>query len=218
MRLGQLDNRKDEFGAPLVHREKVRRLQRSLVAPKSFPALNPEELERVATALAFTPDERVRLYAAVLATAVEVTLMDRIAPESALQAAEQILPVLRQAMAETSKDGALRAVRGGGNRMGESDDRDATDLDRRFEKALDALDRGTLDLHLARSTGRYQEQIEHAQQAHERFQTAVRLFETASDMERKSESWRVWHGEAQHGAETAASMLARFGKSVQDSR
>ena len=98
--------------------------------------------------------------------------------------------------------------------MGESDEGDATDLDSRFEKALDALDRGTLDLHLARSTGRYPEQIEHAQQAHERFQTAVRLLETASDSERESESWRVWHGEAQHGVKTAASMLARFGRSV----
>jgi hypothetical protein len=210
LRLGHLDNRRDEWGAPLVHREKVRRLQRSLRVPKSFTLLNPDELRRVAEAFELTQEEQMRLYAALLATSVEVTLMDRIDPQSALRAAEQILPVLRQAMEEPARTEALRAVRGGGSKM-VTHDPDSTDLDVRFEKALDALDRATLALHLSRSSERYQDQIDHAQQAHDKFCTALRLLGTADPHEREDEAWQLWHAEAQEGRTAAAEILARFG-------
>src|SRR5262249_3663984 len=98
LRLGHLDNRKDEMGEPLVHREKVRRLQRSLRTPKAFTVLSPYDLERIIRVLQITPQERLRIHAAMLATAVEVMLMDRINLEDAYAAAEQILPVLYQAL------------------------------------------------------------------------------------------------------------------------
>jgi hypothetical protein len=217
VRLGQLDDRKDAFGAPLVHREKVARLKRSLTKTNSFSTLSPEELDRVAEALHFTPEERSRLYAALLATSVEVLLMNRIAPRSALLAAEHLLPLLQQAMAESGEEEPLRAVRGGGSAMADIDQGETTDFESRFEKALDALDRGTLALHLARSADRYQEQIDYAQQAHEKFHTAARLLETATDREQGEEAWRLWHTEAQQGEETAATLLAHFGVSTSES-
>ena len=42
LRLGHLDDRAG------IHREKVRRLRQSLLRPKSFPVLNPSEMEAVA--------------------------------------------------------------------------------------------------------------------------------------------------------------------------
>ena len=72
--LGHLDDRAN------IHREKVRRLQRSLKVPKSFPVLNIDEMEQVITTCGLNRKEKIRLRAAVLATSIEETLMDRISP------------------------------------------------------------------------------------------------------------------------------------------
>src|SRR5205085_11306335 len=75
--LGLLDNRAS------IHREKVRRLLRSLVQPKSFPVLNADELKQVISAFGLTGEEELRLRAAMLATAIERMLMDRIDQDDA---------------------------------------------------------------------------------------------------------------------------------------
>jgi hypothetical protein len=95
--------------------------------------------------------------------------------------------------------------------------RDTLDLDTRFEKALDALDRGTLALHLSGSADRYQDRIDYARQAWQKCEAAVRLLETATERERDDEGWQLWRIEAQQGSETAATMLAQFGISTSDS-
>jgi hypothetical protein len=149
-------------------------------------------------AFEFTREEHTRLYAVLPATSLEVTLMDRIDPHSALQAAEQILPVLRQALDEPGAEGSLRTIRGGSG-MPVHENPGMTVLDARFEKALDALDRGTLALHLAGSTDRYQEQIDHAQQARERFTLPCgcwRRHRTGSARTRRGSSGMLRHGSA----------------------
>jgi hypothetical protein len=86
--LGHLDDRTN------IHPEKVRRLQRSLKVPKSFPVLNIDEMEQLITALRLNRQEKIRLRAAILATSIEETLMDRINQEDALKAAEQIFRIM----------------------------------------------------------------------------------------------------------------------------
>ena len=78
--LGHLDDRTN------IHPEKVRRLQRSLKIPKSFPVLNIDEMEQVITVFQLKRNEKTRLRAALLATSIEETLMDRINSEDALRA------------------------------------------------------------------------------------------------------------------------------------
>src|SRR6266699_3319093 len=90
--LGHLDDRAN------IHREKVRRLQLSLKVPKSFPVLNIDEMEQVITVFQLNRNEKTRLRAAILATSIEETLMDRINPEDALKAAEQIFGIIEQAL------------------------------------------------------------------------------------------------------------------------
>ena len=92
--LGHLDDRTN------IHPEKVRRLQRSLKIPKSFPVLNIDEMEQVITVFQLKRNEKTRLRAALLATSIEETLMDRINSEDALRAAEQILAIIEQALEE----------------------------------------------------------------------------------------------------------------------
>jgi hypothetical protein len=211
LRLGHLDNRKDAYGEPLVHREKVRRLQRSLRTPKAFTILNPDELQRVITTFQLTQHEQIRLYAAVLATSVEVTLMDRIHLESALRASEQILPILQQALEAPAAAEALLAVRGGAAAMNPDSTDDTTELDMQCEKALDAFDRATLALHMSRTSKGYQEQIERAQQALDGFRLALRLLEKADARLRADEGWQLWHAEAELGEATSIAVLTEFG-------
>src|SRR5690242_18013470 len=79
--LGHLDDRAG------IHREKVRRLIQSLSAPKSFPVLNAEEMELVIQKFQLGDEDVLRLRAALLATSIEKTLMDRINQDDALLAA-----------------------------------------------------------------------------------------------------------------------------------
>jgi hypothetical protein len=91
-RLTHLDDRAN------IYSRKVSRLRDSLNKPKSFPVLNTEEMERVAVAFSLTDDEMLRLHAAILSTAIEEALMDRIDQDAALLAAEEIFPVIVNAM------------------------------------------------------------------------------------------------------------------------
>jgi hypothetical protein len=92
LRLGHLD---DRVG---IHREKIRRLQQSLLMPKSFPVLNSEEMELLIQTFNLSEEERTRLRAALLATAIERMLMDRIDQDNALHASEQIQTILRDTL------------------------------------------------------------------------------------------------------------------------
>ena len=86
-RLGQLNDRAN------IHPQKVARLQHSLSVPR-FNVLTPDELERVSLVFNFTPDEVLRLRAAILTTAIEEMLMSRINHLDAYLAANQILPIM----------------------------------------------------------------------------------------------------------------------------
>src|SRR5579859_7020104 len=124
--LGYLDDRTD------MHPEKVRRLQRSLKVPKSFPVLNIYEMEQVTSAFKLDRQESLRLRAALLATSIEETLMDRINPHDALRAAEQILGIIEQALQEHAHDLAgIGAVKGGSIMMSEE-----SEIDRKLGNAL----------------------------------------------------------------------------------
>jgi hypothetical protein len=65
--LGYLDDRAG------MHPEKVRRLQRSLKVPKSFPVLNIYEMEQVKSAFRLNREESLRLRATLLAISIEET-------------------------------------------------------------------------------------------------------------------------------------------------
>src|SRR5258708_7350064 len=84
LRLSHLDDR-----GVVLHREKVRRLQLSLKSSKHLTTLNPEEMERLTTIMQLTDLEQKRLNAALLATAIERTLMDRVDAQTALMAADE---------------------------------------------------------------------------------------------------------------------------------
>src|SRR5260370_1423805 len=138
--LGHLDDRAN------IHREKVRRLKLSLKVPKSFPVLNIDEMEQVIAVFQLNRNEQIRLRAAILATSIEETLMDRINPEDALKAAEHIFGMIEQALREHAHDLiGIGAIKGGSMLSGEGE------IDRKLGNALTAIDHATLALHLTRN-------------------------------------------------------------------
>jgi hypothetical protein len=199
--LGHLDDRAN------IHREKVRRLQRSLKVPKSFPVLNIDEMEQVITTFGLNRKEKIRLRAAVLATSIEETLMDRISPDDALKAAEQILGIIEQALQEHAHDLAgIGAVKGGSIMMSEE-----SEIDRKLGNALTAIDHATIALHLSRNADSQVERVECAQQARASFMAALAELDKATPMLKVSDAWLVWHDEAQNGLTAAQNRLASLG-------
>jgi hypothetical protein len=198
--LGHLDDRIH------IHPEKVRRLQRSLKVSKSFPMLNSDELAQIIAVFQLSRTEKMRLRAAVLATSVEATLMDRINQDDALRAAEQILPIIEQALQEHEYDLiGIGAIKGGEPVIEESE------IDRKLGSALSTIDRATLSLHLSSNAASHMERIECAQQAHDHFTSALMQLNNATPDLKQSDAWHVWHDEARNGLAAAQKRLATLG-------
>lgn len=177
-----------------LHPEKVRRLKQSLALPK-FHILNPEELEQVSMSFAFTGEEQLRLRAAILATAVEETLMNRIDPENALRAAEEIFPLLVEALKHRyGRLSGLAATRGAG--MGD----EATSINEILDPILERFDQAMLALHLSRQSQTDHERFEQATMAHDRFTNvlahldALRVTDPAI---MQDAAWQLWYQETQ---------------------
>lgn len=198
--LGHLDDRAN------IHPEKVRRLQRSLITPKSFPVLNIGEMEQVIIAFRLNRQEKTRLRAAILATSIEETLMDRINQDDALRAAEQILRIIEQALQEHAHELAgIGAVKGGSMMSGESE------IDQKLGSALSMIDHAVLALHLSRNADSQTERVERTRQALEGFRAALAELDHAAPALKVSVAWQVWHDEAQNGLATAQSRLTELG-------
>ena len=190
LRLGQLDDR------AFIHREKVRRLRKSLERPKSFPVLNPDEMDEVIAAASLDDYEVLRLRAAILTAAIQETLVERIDPEDAFIAAEQIFPTIMMAMHRRSDETVgLARMRGESTSVDEEGE-----VDEVPEPALVALDRATKALHLGldapQSDAERREQLRRAKAS---FEAALDSFIAAPEATRDSPAWNAWYTEAQRG-------------------
>lgn len=198
--LGHLDDRVH------IHPEKVRRLQRSLKVPKSFPMLNSDELAQIITVFGLNRKEKLRLRAAVLATSVEATLMDRIHQDDALRAAEQILPIIEQALEEHEYElMGIGAIKGGETEIEENE------IDRKLGSALAIIDHATLLLYLSSNADSQLERVECAQQARDNFASALAQLDNANVELKQYDAWHVWHDEAENGLVGAQERLNALG-------
>lgn len=200
-RLGQLDDRAG------IHREKVRRLSQSLLRPKSFPVLNADEMASVATEFGLSEQEILRLRAAVLASSIEKTLMDRIDQENALLGAEQLFPLIVRAVEELiSAPGGLGSLKAGGMDLVQE-----SDVDLALELALETIDKATIDLQLSYHVKSHAERIGRVRQARDGFNVALAELEEADEDIQATEAWREWYDEARRGLSAAAERLEALG-------
>lgn len=198
LRLGHLNDREVVY-----HPEKVRRLQQSLETPRHLTTLNPEEMDRLTKIMNLTELEQSRLRAALLAAAVEMVLMDRVDPETALMASDDIFNILFAAM--KAQPGMVMASKVKGVAM--TDNADILQVDATFTQALDLIDRAILALHVSRYALSQQAQVVHAREAYDGYTQSIELLRRCQLPEHASESWRFWYDEAFHGQEIASTLM-----------
>ena len=200
LRLGHLDDR-----GIVQHPEKVRRLQHSLEAPSRFPVLNPDEIERLVDTLRLSAEEQCRIRAALLATAVERVLMDRLQPAAALMAANDVYEICLAVMREDPTRTMSAAVRAGvsrGDGRGDGDTDEAL-----FAEALDLIDAGTLALHGASDALTPQAKRAHARSAELSFGRALTLLQGISAPLEQRSDYEAYVREAHEGQSLVRTML-----------
>ncbi len=190
-----------------IHTQTVSRLKESLITPR-FHLLGPEELDEVIRIFEITHEEQLRLRAAILATAIEETLINRIDPDNALKAAEEIFPIILKALRQrVGKQGGLAATRG-------IPITEEASFDYTLKPALKALDRAIIALHLSRYVDSPEEQVEQTRQARDSFVIALRQLEELGESNgtiKASSEWQEWHTMAQNGLANAEKCLLLSG-------
>jgi hypothetical protein len=201
IRLGHLDDRAG------IHREKVRRLIQSLSTPKSFPVLNTEEMEQVIQTFQLSDEEVLRLRAALLATSIEKTLMDRINQDDALLAAEQAFPTILKALREqvsvTSGLGATKIGDGGAG---------ANYAGNLLDSIWVAIDDAEIALHLSYDVHTHKRRVEKARYARTRYEEAQAELEEVQDRMSGLQVWQHYYDRTQVGLTAANERLEDLGE------
>ena len=198
LKLGHLDDR-----GVVLHREKVRRLQQSLKSPHHLTTLNPDEMERLTALLQLTELEQKQLRAALLATAVEMTLLDRVDPQTALMASNDVFAILFAAMRAEPDMVMTTSIK-----VGAITSEDETDGDTSFLQALELIDRATLLWHMSWNATTRQAQIARAGEAFNAFSRSLELLHQSQSPSAQSENWLCWYEEAMNGQQKAASIMS----------
>ncbi len=197
LRLSHLDDR-----GVVLHREKVRRLQQSLKSPRHLTTLNPDEIERLTGEMQLSDVEQKQLHAALLATAVEMTLMDRVEPQIALMASDDVFHILFAAMKAQPDMVMTTGVKAGTM----SDDAEVYG-DENFVQALDLVDRAMLAVHISKNAASPQAQAIHAREAFDTFTRSLALLHQCRIPSAESDDWRYWYDEALGGQKLAEELM-----------
>lgn len=193
LRLSHLDDRKVVF-----HREKVRRLQQSLKSPGHLTTLNPDEMTRLIATFGLSDIEQQRLRASLLATAVEMTLLDRVDARLALMASEDVFNILFAAMRARPDMTMASGIKAAAFTSDAAPFEDA-----HFEQALDLLDRAYLALSLGAEASSLQSRSLCAYEAAACFAHALQRLQDCQSSTRESKAWHYWYAEAESGWQLA---------------
>ena len=196
LRLSHLDDR-----GVVLHREKVRRLQHSLKSPGHLATLNPDEMTRLVATFGLSDLEQQRLRASLLATAVEMTLLDRIEARLALMASEDVFNILLAAIRARPEMTVASRVKAAAF-TGEAELAE----DAQFELALDLLDRASLALSLSRDALSPRSRTIRADEAAEGFARALQCLQSCQPASQESREWRYWYDEAEAGRRMARAL------------
>ena len=189
-----------------LHPEKVRRLVQSLHSLRSFPILNVTEMDQLHNTLSLSADDTNRLHAAILAASIEKTLADRINQNDAVHAANQIFPIILEAL-----ENEATGTQGLGNTRGgpDTDSADDSSLDESFGQAFAAIDAGEQALSLG-SRMSSTKKASQLQLAVTSFTEALQILNELPDYVRRGAEWRHWQQDAQQGLALAREQLSNI--------
>ncbi len=142
--------------------------------------------------------EQQRLRASLLATAVEMTLLDRIDARLALMASEDVFNILLAAIRARPEMTVANSIKAAAF-TGEA----KLVEDAHFEQALDWFDRASLALSLSKEVLSVQSRAIHAYEAAEGFARALQCLQNCQVSSRESREWRYWYDEAEAGRQMA---------------
>ncbi len=196
LRLSHLDDRGVVF-----HREKVRRLQHSLKSPGHLTMLNPEEMTRLIATFGLSDLEQQRLQASLLATAVEMALLDRADAQLALMAAEDVFDILFAAFRARPEMTVASRIKAAA-----FTDEAEPFGDEQFELALDLLDRACLALSLGRAASSPRSRAIRTYEAAGGFARALQCLQNCRFPTHESREWRYWYDEAEAGRQMAEAL------------
>jgi hypothetical protein len=171
-----------------VYREEIRRLRRSLLVHNSFPLLTPRQMEMVIFHYGLIADEVLRLRAAIVVTAIQRTLFRRISADEALEASNEIFPIVLRAM-QLNK---FSAVRHDEDVLQQEHSDLIHSLDRPLELAFDALDRGALAFHTSQQSRLQSERLRFALMAKEEYATAIGVLDQVGATTKDDPTWGFW--------------------------
>ncbi|HVB24387.1 MAG TPA: hypothetical protein VNG51_20785 [Ktedonobacteraceae bacterium] len=187
--------------------DKVRRLHQSLFIPDSFPLLSQDEIQQLIQVCNLTETEQIRLRAALLTTAIEKLLIERLQPDAALLAASTLFPLIASALQQRFESLSPFDTMHRGDLVLSEDD----ESDRVLLSAWQAIDQGSLALHLSYHVASHEERLDQARYARQKFgQSLAELDEVANESE-NMQSWNNWHMEAQRGLQDAKARLEELG-------
>ncbi len=197
--------------------DKVRRIALSLTSPSTFPLLIYPEIDQLVQVCGLTGAEFQRLQAALITTAIEKLLINRLRPEIALQIANTVFPLIVQALAgqldglhlagftergdplpagDAKDDPAFvstwRTIERGDLLLAKDDEDDLA-----FISAWRAIDNGTLAFNLSYQVDRQVERLERVRQARLAFQQALTMLDKVDAQTRGTQLWQNWYSEAE---------------------
>lgn len=131
-----------------------------------------------------------------------MTLMDRVDPETALMAADNVFTILFEVM-RAQPDSIMNK----GVKAGMMTDKGDEAGDEAFSQALDLFDRAMLALHVSRNAATFQAQVVHAREAFDAFSQAMDCLRQTQSPPPQSEDWRYWFDEVSAGLKMAESLM-----------
>lgn len=150
------------------------------------------------------PEEEARLRAALLATAVEMLLMDRVDMQIALQAADEAFQALLSAIQLEPPPPGMSGVRDPAPLEAYSV---AVEYPEPLARAIDAIDRATLALHLSEGQAPTTERVDRAAEAQMGYTRALAVLQQPPDAEVDREIWAYWRDEATRWKASASQRL-----------
>lgn len=187
-----------------VQREEIRRLRRSLVHADHFPVFSVAEMERWIQGCPLEPEETRRLRAAMVVASIQRLIFRRIAPDQALAAAEEILPIMSRVMTLAASSNI---------RIDDAppDPELDTSLDVALTDVFAMIDRATSDLIESRASLRKQERVQLARAAWYEFHLALTALHTYTPTPSESTDWTLWQHIINEGLEQVKQRLANLG-------
>lgn len=186
--------------------EKVRRLTQSLHAPDSLPVLNIEEMRLVEEKLQLDYESKRSLRVGLLATSIQSMFMKHKERDDAALIAEQVFPLLLQALQQQAKGISTRIKQGDDSPLADDE------FDLFFESLLQTIDDAERELQSSYEAGVRNERVARARSAYIYFQQVATASEKANNDLHARKLWQYCYNASQRGLAAVSKRLKELGE------